>query len=149
VLSFDLRGNQLRVFGSEGRGPGQLACPRDVVVHEDKLVVLDAGNSRFQIFDLQGQLLGILPFGDRHPFAFAIDAASRLYYADLHSGGLVAIDPQGKTLGELEAQRQHSQRIEHPSCPNFVSLAADARGRILALRPSLRVEVVQVVGEVP
>jgi len=146
VLSFDLRGNPLRVFGSEGREPGQFACPRDLVVQSGKLLVLDAGNFRIQIFDLQGHLLGILPFGvDRRPFAFALDASDRLYYADLYSGGLVAVDTQGKTVGELEAQRERGRWIEHPSCPNFVSVAADARGNILALRPSLTVEVVQIV----
>jgi hypothetical protein len=67
----------------------------------------------------------------------------------MYSGGLVAVDPHGKVLGELEAQRERGQWIEHPSCPNFVSVAADARGDILALRPSLRVEVVQVVGNIP
>jgi DNA-binding beta-propeller fold protein YncE len=138
VRSFDLRGNPLRVFGSRGPGPGQFSCPRDLVVHDEKLLVLDAGNFRFQIFDLQGKVLGILPFG-----------ADRLYYVDMYSGGLVAVDPHGKVLGELEAQRERGQWIEHPSCPNFVSVAADARGDILALRPSLRVEVVQVVGNIP
>ena len=148
VLSFDLDGNPLRVFGSQGRGPGQFSCPGDVAVHGDKLVVLDGGNFRFQIFDLKGQLLGILPFGDRHPFAFAIDGADRLYYTDMYSGGLVAVDPQGRVVGELEAQRQHGQWIEHPGCPNFLSVAADAEGNILALRPSLKLEVVQVVPDV-
>jgi|GEM_PF-1460257 DNA-binding beta-propeller fold protein YncE len=147
VLSFDLEGNPLRVFGSEGRGPGQFACPRDLTVQGDKLLVLDAGNFRFQILDLQGKVLGILPFGaDRKPFAFALDGADNLYYADMYSGGLVAIDPNGKMLGELEGQREPGQWVERPSCPNFVSLTPDARGNILALRPSLRVEVVQIVG---
>ena len=148
VLSFDLSGNPLRVFGSEGRGPGQFACPRDLVVQDGKLVVLDAGNSRFQIFDLQGQLLGILPFAvDREPFAFALDAVGNLYYLDMHSGGLVAIDPRGRQVGELEPQRERGQWIERPSCPNFVSIAADAQGNILALRPSLKVELVRIVGD--
>jgi DNA-binding beta-propeller fold protein YncE len=150
VLSFDLQGIPLRVFGSQGRGPGQFACPRDLVVHGDKLLVLDAGNLRFQIFDLQGQLLGIRPFEvDRKPFAFALDAADNLYYVDMYSGGLVAVDPHGKMVGELEARRARGQWVERPSCPNFVSIATDAQGNILALRPSLRVEVVQVVGDIP
>ena len=145
VRSFELSGNPLRTFGSQGRGAGEFSCPRDVVVHGDKLLVLDAGNYRFQIFDLSGNLLGILPFGaDRKPFAFAIDGADRLYYTDMNSGGLVAVDPQGKTLGELEAQHRHGQWIEHPSCPNFLAVAADAEGNILALRPSLKIEVVGV-----
>ena len=148
VQSFDLSGNPLRVLGGPGREPGHFNCPRDLVVHGDKLLVLDAGNYRFQIFDLSGHLLGILPFGsDRSPFAFAIDGADRLYYTDMYSGGLVAVDPHGKTLGELEAQRQHGQWIEHPRCPNFLAVAADAEGDILVLRPSLRIEVVRALAD--
>ena len=148
VLSFDLKGNPLRVLGGPGRGPGQFSCPRDLVVDGEKLLVLDAGNHRFQIFDLGGQLLGILPFGvDRSPFAFAIDSTDRLYYADMYSGGLVVVDPHGKTVGELDAQRQPGQWMERHNCPNFVSLAADANGDILALRPSLKIELVQLVAK--
>jgi len=148
ILSFDLEGNPLRVFGSWGTGPGQLLHPVDVVLHGDTLVVLDAGNSRFELFDLQGNFRGMWPFGpNRTPIALACDAAGNLYYVDLDSGGLVAVDPQGKVLAGV-GQRPFGQLVPPSSARlNFMCVALDARGRILALRPTLDVEVFELVSD--
>lgn len=145
ILSFDLEGKPLQVFGSFGSGPGQMNHPLDIVLHRDTLVVLDAGNSRFELFDLQGKVRGIWPYGpNRTPFALACDAAGNLYYADLDSGGLVAMDSQGKVLAGF-AQRPFGQWISRSSAePNFVSLALDALGKMLALRPTFDVEVLEL-----
>jgi len=148
ILSFDLEGQLLQVFGSWGAGPGQLLYPLDIVVHGDTLVVLDAGNSRFELFDLQGKVRGIWPYGpNRTPIALSCDAAGNLYYADLESGGLVAMDPQGKVLAGF-GQRPFGQWIPRSSGrPNFMSLALDPRGKILALRPTFEVEVLALISD--
>ena len=142
ILSFDLEGRLLEVFGSWGTGPGQLYRPLDVVVHGDTLVVLDAGNSRFEVFDLQGHLRHIWPYGpNRTPIALACDAVGNLYYIDLDSGGLVAMDREGKVLAGAH-QRPFGQLVPQSSAgPNFIGLALDPLGKILALRPTLAVEV--------
>ena len=146
ILSFDLEGKPLQVFGSWGTGPGQLQRPLDIVLHRDTLVVLDAGNSRFELFDLQGNFRGLWPFGvNRTPIAFAFDAAGNLYYVDLDSGGLVAMDPQGKMLARFDPQRRFGQWIPRPGGPNFMCVATDGMGDILALRPTLEMEVVKLV----
>ncbi len=134
------------MFGSWGTGPGQLNRPLDVVVRRDTLVVLDAGNSRFDLFDLQGNFRGIWPFGpNRTPIALACDAAGNLYYVDLDSGGLVAMDPQGRVLAGVR-QRLFGQWVPRSYAgPNFMCVALDALGKILALRPSLDVEVFELV----
>ena len=146
ILSFDLEGKPLQVFGSWGTGPGQLRRPLDIVLHRDTLVVLDAGNSRFELFDLQGNFRGLWPFGvNRTPIAFAFDAAGNLYYVDLDSGGLVAMDPQGKVLAGFE-QRPFGQWTPRSSARlNFMCVALDALGKILVLRPTLDVEVFEPV----
>jgi len=143
VLSFDLEGKLLRVLGSRGTGPGQLLHPLDIVLHRDTLVVLDAGNSRFELFDPQGNLRSTWPFGvNRTPISFAFDAAGNLYYVDGDSGGLVAMDPQGKVLAEFDQQRRFGQWTPRSTAgPNFRCVAADALGKILALRSTLDVEV--------
>jgi hypothetical protein len=148
IVSLDLEGNLLRVYGSWGTGPGQLLHPLDVVLHGDTLVVLDAGNSRFELFDLQGKVRGIWPFGpNRTPIALACDAAGNLYYVDLDSGGLVAMDPQGKVLAGV-GQRPFGQWVPRSSAGlNFMCVALDAWGKILALRPSLDVEVFELVSD--
>jgi len=148
ILSFDLEGKPLQVFGSFGTAPGQLIHPLDILLHHDTLVVLDAGNSRFELFDLQGKVRGIWPYGpNRTPIALACDAAGNLYYADLESGGLVAMDAQGKVLAGFD-QRPFGQRIPRSSTgPNFMSLALDPLGKILALRPTLDVEVLELTSD--
>jgi len=149
ILEFDLQGNPLQVFGSFGTAPGQLLHPLDIVLYRDTLVVLDSGNSRFALFDLQGKVRGIWPYGpNRRPVALACDAAGNLYYADLYSGGLVAMDARGKVLAGFD-QRPFGQWIPRSSRrePNFVSLALDPLGKILALRPTFEVEVLELVSD--
>jgi len=145
VLEFDLEGKLLQVFGSFGTAPGQLLHPLDVVVHRDTLVVLDAGNSRFELFDLQGKVRGIWPYGpDRTPVALACDAAGNLYYSDLDSGGLIAMDSQGNVLAGF-GQRPFGQASRSSAGLNFMSIALDPWGKILALRPTFKVDVFELI----
>jgi hypothetical protein len=149
ILEFDLEGKPLQVFGRFGTAPGQLLHPLDIVLHRDTLVVLDAGNSRFELFDLQGKVRGIWPYGpNRTPVALACDAAGNLYYADLDSGGLIAMDAQGKVLAGF-GQRPFGQWIPRSSRwkPNFISLALDPLGKVLALRPTFEVEVLELISD--
>lgn len=144
ILCFDLEGNLLRSFGSAGRGPGQLSGPTDVVLHGDTLVVLDADNSRFQLFDLQGNFRGTWPFGfNRTPVSFAFDAADHLYYVDLDSGGLVATNLQGKVLARFDPQRGFGRWIPRAGGPNFTCVAVNAEGEVLAARPNFDIEVIE------
>jgi len=148
ILSFDLEGKPLQVFGSFGTAPGRLNHPLDILLHHDTLVVLDAGNSRFELFDLEGKVRGVWPYGpNRTPIALACDAAGNLYYADLDSGGLIAMDSHGKVLAGF-AQRPFGQWIPRSSAgPNFMSLVLDPLGKILALRPTFDVEVVELISD--
>jgi DNA-binding beta-propeller fold protein YncE len=148
ILSFDLEGKPLQVFGSFGTAPGQLNHPVDILVHHDTLVVLDSGNSRFELFDLQGKVRGTWPYGpDRTPTALACDAAGNLYYADSVSGGLVAMDSQGKVLAGF-GQRRFGQWVPRWSArQKFMSLALDASGNILAIRPTFDVEVLKLTSD--
>lgn len=146
ILLFNLEGKLLQTFGTSGTGLGQLRRPQDIVLHRGILVVRDAGNSRFQLFDLQGNPRGIWPYGaNRTPIAFAFDRFGNLYYSDLDSGGLVAMDQQGNVLARFDVQRSFGQWIPRPSEPNFRCVATNEAGDILALRPSLNLEVVRLV----
>ncbi len=146
ILSFDLEGKPLEVMGSMGTRRSQVYRPVDIVVHGDTLVVLDAGNSRFELFDLDGNFRGIRPFGiNGTPITFAFDAAANLYFIDRDSGGVVVMDRQGNVLGRFEPQRSIGQWVSRVSEPNFRCIAVDTAGNILVLRPTLDVEVLKLV----
>ncbi len=145
IVVFNFEGELLHRFGSSGTGPGQLQAPLDVVLQRDTLVVRDAGNSRFQLFDLQGHVHDIWrDAGKGTPVAFAFDGVGNLYYTDLDSGGLQAIDAQGKILARADVDRSVAPRR---TFPNFMCVTADPNGDILVLRPNFDVELVKLVND--
>jgi sugar lactone lactonase YvrE len=146
ILSFDLEGHFEEAFGTLGRGTGQLYQPSDIALDRGTLLVLDTGNSRFEQFDLHGHAQGIRPFGaNRTPIALAVDDSGHTYYVDADSGGLVSMDRDGKVLSRFAAQREYGQWISRHVEPEFRCVAVDAEGNILALRPTLQVEVVKAI----
>jgi len=142
VLCFDLNGAWLRTIGNWGHVPGKLNRPFDIAVYQGTLVVLDAGNSRFTLFDLKGNFLGILPFPfDRLPVAFTVDATGNLYYVDTISGGVLAMDLHGRELAGL-GQRQFGEWVPRQQRGvRFTCIAVAPRGRIFIIRPPHEIEV--------
>jgi hypothetical protein len=59
------------------------------------------------------------------------------------------MDTKGQILARFDVQRSFGQWIPRPSVPNFVSVAIDEAGDILALRPSLNLEVIRLVEAAP
>jgi len=142
VLCFDLDGAWLRTIGTWGHVPGKLNQPFDIAVYDDTLVVLDAGNSRFTLFDLQGNPRGILPFPfDRLPVTFTADATGNLYYVDAISGGVLEMDLQGRELAGF-GQRTFGEWIPRQQRGfRFTCVALDSRGRIFVVRPPHEIEI--------
>ncbi len=58
IMVFDSDGNYLRKFGSYGQGPGSFIRPYQVQVWNNRVVVNDVGNLRFQILDKSGKYTG-------------------------------------------------------------------------------------------
>jgi len=139
ILTFDLEGRLVGVFGTWGAGPGQFIHPQDVVRHRKTLVVLDAGNSRLQMFDLQGKLLGMWPLGIDRPTGLAFDGDSNLYYVERETGSLVAIDLQGKVLATI------GRRKRMFSEPDFYCASVDAQGEVVAVRSPFQLHVLKLV----
>ncbi len=144
ILWFDLEGELLGEIGTYGRGPGQLNEPSDIAIDHDTLVVLNSANSRFELFDLQGNSRGTWPFGvDRTPIAFAFDGEGNLFYVDLESGALEAMDPRGKVFARFGPVRRSGQL--RPKGLPFRCVAKDAFGNILVLHPTLDIETVKLL----
>lgn len=145
IQVYTLDGQLQQIIAKRGTEPGDLNGPVDLVLHHGVIFVLDAGNARFQIFDLKGNSKGILPFGnDRLPVAFALDAAGNLYCVDLYSLGMLVLDPAGKPLTALDIKVPYGQPGRGATPPSFTSLSEDPSGSVLALRPGLTIDVVKL-----
>lgn len=57
ILKFSLSGKVLKIFGRQGQGPGDLLYPNSISCGNNKIFVTEAGNSRIQIFDSNGNYL--------------------------------------------------------------------------------------------
>ena len=51
----DEKGNLIKNFGDIGSKDGEFLSPSDISVLDDKIYISDTGNSRVQIFDLEGK----------------------------------------------------------------------------------------------
>lgn len=54
---FDRTGKFMRRFGRSGQGPGDLLRPASIAFDNDRIIVREAGNMRFQFFSMTGQYL--------------------------------------------------------------------------------------------
>jgi len=145
IQVYTLEGKLLQVIAKRGTGPGELMHPSDLVLQHGMIFVLDTGNKRFQVFDLEGNVTKIWPFGpDRWPVTFTLDAAGNLYCIDLESLGMLISDPAGSPLAALDIQIPYGQPGRRGAFPSFLAMAPKRDGSMLALRPGGTIEVVKL-----
>ena len=98
-------------LGEEGKAPGQFRQPLALdVTSEGKLVVVDSGNDRLQVFDLKGRLLrtaGGFGFGEdqfNHPVDVWARTLINMYVSDYNNQRVVRLDRNFRFLSELKSQ---------------------------------------------
>lgn len=105
VRVFDAQtGSHLFDIGKRGSGPGEFNLPRSVAIGKDKLYVVDGGNFRIQVFDMEGKFLQT--FGEigkqlgnfGRPKEADTDADGNLYVIDAAFGNFQIFNPQGQLL---------------------------------------------------
>jgi DNA-binding beta-propeller fold protein YncE len=145
IQVYSLEGKFLKSIGTYGSAAGELNHPTEITFQNDVLYVLDAGNARFQEFDLEGHSRAVFPFGDdRLPLAFAVDTAGKVYCVDGISLGLVVLDPAGNLVSAFGVRRGYGQPSAADRYPTYTSVTARRDGVILALRPDLAVDVLEL-----
>ena len=84
-MKFSKEGRFIKAWGKKGSGPGEFDAPHSLAMDSiGRLFVADRGNSRIQIFDQGGGLLGEWrQFG--RPSGLYIDRNDILYAADTQS----------------------------------------------------------------
>ncbi len=120
VVVFDEHGRLKRTIGRAGQGPGEFLNPVDVDVAAGKLYVLEAGNFRVSIFDLQGHYVGGFragPVSADQQIAVSRDG-KRIYLNEPTpmSGHLFTVyDEKGNVVqrfGTLTAPQKGTQKFE-------------------------------------
>jgi hypothetical protein len=71
VLVFNAQGSLVSRFGRFGQGPGEFQMPRDIYISENRILIREAMNLRFQWFDMAGKYIGgFKAFKPYHSFVF-------------------------------------------------------------------------------
>lgn len=94
-------------FGNYGAGPGQLAYPQGMAVHEPsgELYVADHANQRVQVFDTEGRALrSFAPQGISTWQVLQVDVSTdgRVYATDSFNNAIWVFDTMGNTLQRIE-----------------------------------------------
>ena len=117
VVILDKRGKVLGRIGKRGggRGPGEFSNPVQVAVTGDDVVVLDAGNSRLQVFDLQGHFRRETPAVDADTRSgLAADQAGNVYITDPSVSQIEVFDPDGHPLYRFGQTGQEAGQFNGP-----------------------------------
>lgn len=133
VLVFNARtGENLFNFGTRGSGPGELNLPRAVAVGKDKLYVVDGGNFRIQVFDLEGKFLKSFGGVGKQLGNFArpkeadTDADGNLYVIDAAYGNFQIFNPEGELL-MFVGERSDENRPGNFNLPSGITVDEDGR----------------------
>jgi hypothetical protein len=138
---FDVSGNFLFKFGSEGTGDGQFGSQRFfgqgaegvAVDGAGRIVVADADNHRVQVFDAAGNFLykfgaegtGVGQF--RYPRGVAADSAGRIVVADSGNIRIQVLAPDCNGNGVPDPEEVASG-IGDPCSPSFIRGDCDGDG---------------------
>jgi ABC-type multidrug transport system ATPase subunit len=104
VQKFDKDGNFLLQFGGFGTGPGEFQRPSGIAWRENKVYVVDAFNSRIQVFSDDGEFLEILADGNQsaaldYPYDITASAEGELFVVEYAAGRVSKLSNSGKLLG--------------------------------------------------
>lgn len=116
VFSID---NELKmIIGKSGSGKKEFKTPLDIEIFEDKVYVLDTGNSRVHVFNLKGNYL--FDFGTPglddgklySPTSFTFDKNGNLWIVENQSGRIQIFDKNGKFIKKVKENFGKPECIE-------------------------------------
>lgn len=132
VLDLD-SGKLLSEIGRRGDGPGEFNLPRDAAVGAGgQLYVVDGGNFRVQVFDVDGKFVRTFGAIGRQsgqfsrPKEIASDAAGNLYVVDTAFGNFQIFNPAGQLLLDV-GSRGASDGPAKFMLPSGIAVDSDGR----------------------
>ena len=104
VQKFDRQGAFLLQFGGFGTAKGEFQRPSGIVWLAGKVYIVDAFNSRIQVFSDGGEFLEILADGNEsaalnYPYDIAADGKGNLFVVEYGTGRVSKFDTGGRLLG--------------------------------------------------
>ena len=118
VIILDQHGKVVGRIGKRGGGkaPGEFRNPTQVAVTGDEVVVLDAGNYRIQIFDLQGHFRQEIPLVDADvETGIATDNAANIYVSYRLTNQIEVLSPGGQSLYRFGQAGQDPGKFNAPT----------------------------------
>lgn len=151
IVAFTPDGREVRRFGEEGEGDGQLYFPTAIAAAPDgTLLVVDALNFRVCRFSPEGSFLGA--FGERgdeagrlaRPKAIAVTPDGRIYVSDAQRGVVLAFTRRGAFDFELGEPGKAPGQLDQPA-----GLAVAGDRLHVASSLNHRIERYLLLGEAP
>lgn len=131
IATYDLAGNPLGHFGSEGSDEGQLSGPVGIAVDgRDNVYVADKNNKRLQVFEADGSFERSLPVEEGEsgaaPVDVAVSAKGRTLFVttnDTHK--VLALTSRGKFESAWGGEGEEAGQFRYPA-----TVAADANDNV-------------------
>jgi len=121
VFVLDMNGSVLQTIGQRGAGQAEFNLATELLIHDEKLVVVDAMNFRVQFLDRSGEFQGSIGrLGDSpgmifRPKGIGFDSEGHLYVVDGFSGRVQIFDQEGRLLYYFGNRGMEKGQFQLPS----------------------------------
>ncbi len=145
IFVMDERGKLIHKIGNRGggNGPGEFRLPSEIVVAGSELFVLDAGNTRIQVFDSGGHFLRAINLGyaDRHT-GLAVGNRGNIYVSDSNLNQIQVFGHEGQRVYTFDPSTVRGVNFSHPS-----GMWVDGRSLYVVDSQNNRIGLFQINGE--
>jgi len=139
IKKFDRNGNFLLKFGRQGQGPGEFQYPGLLGIGGENRLIVECGDSTYQIFDLMGQYVDRFTMGRYEGLFMRVLKSGNLVGYSMNINGennrenniLKIFDLEGKTLFQF-GEPMLLTNIRDSWSANFTSLSLDEEDNIYA-----------------
>lgn len=142
--------NELKnIIGRSGSGKKEFKTPLDIAFFEDKIYVLDSGNARVQVFNLNGNYLfdfGEVGLDDGKlycPTSFAFDKKGNLWIVESCNGRIQVFDKNGNFIKKINLKMSSPKVVEKFDEFMIIANSEDEKIYIVDLNGNL----IKILGE--
>ncbi len=120
IVRFDLEKEEFNLaWGTSGKGEGQFFESTGITVAGNLVIVMDTGNERIEVFDLDGKFIRqwAVPewvgYSYRYPDAVYDEQSKKLFVTSSGTNEVLAFDLDGKPLDGIKPNEE--QKLDNPS----------------------------------